>query len=138
MQDLTPGVCAEATPNAVRSLFLAAALLLASSGTLGAASAQKWLLLEPPVDETSDRVTVLDQTPLAQWNRVGVYDREAACESRQREAARATMEEYVRLSTSAPLPPMDVWLAVARDRRRAEASTCVVSDDPRLAPASPR
>jgi len=41
MQDLALGVCAEATPNAVRSLFLAAALLLASSGTLGAASAQK-------------------------------------------------------------------------------------------------
>ena len=127
MQDLTP-----------RYLCLAVALLLASSGTPEAASAQKWLLLEPPVDETSDRVTVLDQIPLAQWNRVGAYDREAACESRQREAARATMEEYVRLSTSAPLPPMDVWLAVARERRQAEASRCVASDDPRLTPTSPR
>ena len=122
----------------MRSLLLAVSLLLASSGTLGATSEQKWLLLEPPADETSDRVTVLDQVPLAQWKKVGVYQREAACESRQREAASAAMEEYVRLSTSAPLPPMDVWLAVARDRRQAEASRCVASDDPRLTPASPR
>jgi hypothetical protein len=118
--------------------LLAVSLLLASSGTLGATSEQKWFLLEPPADETSDRVKVLDQVPLAQWKRVGVYQREAACESRQREAARAAMEEYVRLSTSAPLPSMDVWLAVARDRRQAEASRCVASDDPRLTPASPR
>jgi hypothetical protein len=117
---------------------MALALVIASFGTPAAESAQKWLLLEPPVDETSDRVTVLDQAPLAQWNRVGTYDREATCESRRSEDVRATMTEYVRLSTSAPLPPMDTWLAVARDRRRAEASTCVSADDPRLAPAPPR
>ena len=122
----------------MRCLLMAVTLLIAPSGTLGAAGAPKWLLLEPPVDETSDRVKVLDQAPLAQWNRIGAYDREATCESRRNEAVRATMEEYVRLSTSAPLPSMDVWLAVARDRRRAEASSCVSADDPSLAPAPPR
>jgi len=82
----------------------------ASFGTLATASAQRWLLLEPPVDETSDLIKVLDEVPLAQWNRIGTYDREATCESRRNEALEAAMEEYLPMSKSSPLPPRNIWV----------------------------
>jgi hypothetical protein len=122
----------------MRYLVMVVALLIALLGTLAAASAQRWLLLEPPVDETSDRIKVLDEAPLAQWTRIGTYEREATCESQRNEALKAAVEEYLRMSKLSPLPPRNIWLGAARDRRRAEASSCISGDDPRLAPESPR
>jgi hypothetical protein len=119
-------------------VLLTAALLLALFGSRVTASAQKWLLLEPPVDGTSDLGRVLDEAPLAQWNRVGTYDTEGICEARRKEAAQATRAETMRMSKSSPLPSVDMWRAADRDRRRAEASDCISADDPRLAPQSPR
>ncbi len=72
--------------------------------------------MEPPLDGTSDLGKVLDEAPLAQWNRIGRYDSEATCEARRNEAVKATMDEVVRMSKSWPLPSRDMWLGAARDR----------------------
>lgn len=117
---------------------MAVALLIAPFGSLATASAQRWLLMEPPFDGTSDLGKVLDEAPLAQWNRIGRYDSEATCEARRNEAVKATMDEVVRMSKSWPLPSEDMWRGAARDRRLAEASSCISADDPRLAPESSR
>jgi len=114
------------------------ALIVGTFDTPATASAQKWLLLEPPVEGTSELGKVLDEAPLAQWNRIGRYDTEGTCEARRNEAVKATREETMRMSKSSPLPSIDMWRAADRDRRRAEASDCIPADDPRLAPKSPR
>ena len=114
------------------------ALIVGTFDSPATASAQKWLLLEPPVEGTSELGRVLDEAPLAQWNRIGKYDTEGTCEARRNEAVKATREETMRMSKSSPLPSIDMWRAADRDRRRAEASDCISADDPRLAPKSPR
>ena len=95
-------------------------------------------MLEPPLDGTSDLGQVLDEAPLAQWNRIGTYATEGACEASRKEAVKATREETMRMSKSWPLPSIDMWRAADGERRRAEASDCISADDPRLAPESPR
>ena len=113
-------------------------LLIGFVDALATASAQRWLLLEPPVEGTSELGKVLDEAPIAQWNRIGTYDTEGTCEARRNEAVNATREETMRLTKSSPLPSIDMWRAAERDRRRAEASDCFSADDPRLAPTRSR
>jgi hypothetical protein len=122
----------------MRYLLIAVGLLIAPFGSLATASAQRWLLLEPPLDGTSDLGKVLDEAPLAQWNRIGAYDTEGTCEARRNEAVKATMDEIMRMSKSSPLASRDMWRGAVRDRRLAEASSCISADDPRFAPESPR
>jgi hypothetical protein len=69
-------------------------LLFGAFDSLAIASAQRWLLLEPPVDETSELGKVLDEAPIAQWNRIGTYDTEGTCEARRNEAVKATSVSY--------------------------------------------
>jgi hypothetical protein len=113
-------------------------LIIGAFDSLATASARKWLLLEPPVEGTSELGRVMDEAPLAQWNRIGTYDTEGTCEARRNEAVKATREETMRMTKSSPLPSIDMWRAAERDRRCAEASDCFSADDPRLAPKSPR
>jgi hypothetical protein len=113
-------------------------LLMGLFDPLATAGARRWFLLEPPVDETSELGKVLDEAPIAQWNRIGTYDTEGTCEARRNEAVKATREETMRLTKSSPLPSIDTWRAAERDRRRAEASDCVSADDPRLPPTLSR
>jgi len=102
----------------------------------GAAAAQGWYLLEPPVDDTVERGRVLDDAPLARWIRTGTFATEAACEAKRREALEATRAEMMRLSRTSPLPSVDTWRDADRDRRLAQASDCVSTDDTRLGPTS--
>jgi len=118
----------------MRFLLIAVALLIAPFGSLATAGAQRWLLLEPPLDGASDPGKVLDEAPLARWNRIATYDTEGTCEARRHEAVKATRDETMRMSKSSPLPSIDMWRAADRDRRLAEASDCISADDPRLAP----
>ena len=122
----------------VRYPLMVLVLLIGTFDALATASAQRWLLLEPPVDGTSELGKVLDEAPIAQWNRIGTYDTEGTCEARRNDAVKATREETMRMSKSSPLPSVDMWRAADRDRRRAEASDCISADDPRLAPKTPR
>ena len=122
----------------MRCLLTVLVLLTGAFDPLAAASAQRWLLLEPPVDETSEVGKVLDEAPIAQWNRIGAYDTEGTCEAHRNEAVKATRAETMRMSKSSPLPSIDMWRAADRDRQRAQASDCISADDPRLAPNSPR
>jgi hypothetical protein len=62
--------------QATRYLLLTVALLISPFGLPAAAGAQRWLLLEPPLDGTSDLGMVMDEAPLARWNRVGTYNTE--------------------------------------------------------------
>ena len=113
------------------------ALLMAPFGALASEGAKGWYLMEPPVDETSDLgFGVLDQAPLTQWARIATYSTEAACESRRNEAVSAALNEIVRLSKTSPLPKIDIWKGAGRDRRLAEASSCVSADAHRFAPGS--
>ena len=113
-------------------------LLIGLFDSLATAAARRWLLLEPPVDGTSELGKVLDEAPITQWNRIGTYDTEGTWEARRNEAVKATREETMRLTKSSPLPSIDMWRAAERDRRRAEASDCISVDDARLAPTLSR
>jgi hypothetical protein len=106
---------------------------LAGEGTKG------WYLLEPPVDETSKVLFgILNQAPLTQWKRVGVYDSEAACEYRRNEAVQASREETLRLSKTSPLPKLEIFNGAYRDSGLANSSVCVSADDSRLTSGSTR
>jgi hypothetical protein len=73
-------------PETVRYLLMVLVLLIGPFDSLATARAQRWLLLEPPVDGTSELANVLDEAPIAQWNRIGTYDTEGTCEARRNEA----------------------------------------------------
>jgi hypothetical protein len=125
-------------PETVRYLLMVLVLIIGAFYSLATASALKWFLLEPPVEGTSELGRVLDEAPIAQWNRIGTYDTEGTCEAHRNEAVKATREETMRLTKSSPLPSIDMWRAAERDRRRAEASDCISADDPRLRPTLSR
>jgi len=110
--------------------------LIAAVGVLAGEGAKGWYLLEPPVDETSNRI--LNQAPLTQWKRVATYDSEAACEYRRNEAVEASREETLRLSKTSPLPKLEIFKGAYRDSGLANSSMCVSADDPRLTSGSPR
>ena len=110
--------------------------LIAPFGVLAGEGAKGWYLLEPPVDETSNRI--LNQAPLTQWKRVATYDSEAACEYRRNEAVEASREETLRLSKTSPLPKLEIFKGAYRDSGLANSSICVSADDPRLASGSTR
>jgi hypothetical protein len=95
-----------------------------------------WYLLEPPVDETSNRI--LNQASLTQWHRIATYDTEAACEYKRNEAVQASRDETLRLSKTSPLPKLEIFKGAYRDSGLANASLCVAADDPRLTSGSTR
>ena len=98
--------------------------------------AKGWYLIEPPVDETSNRI--LNQAPLPQWKPIATYDTEAACDYKRNEAVQANREETVRLSKTSPLPKLEIFKGAYRDSGLANSSICVDADDPRLKSGSAR
>ncbi len=120
-------------------LWMTVALLIASVDALAGEGADRWHLLEPPVDETSNVVFgILAQAPLAQWKRIATYDTEAACEHQRNEAIQASRDETLRLSKTSPLPKLEIFKGAYRDSGLANASLCVTADDPRLVSGSTR
>ena len=128
-------------------------LVIGAFDSPATASAQKWLLLEPPVEGTSELGKVLDEAPIAQWNRIGTYDTEGTCEARRNEAVQATKKKrygcrshrrFHRLTCGAPLIETDgalrpvtafpqTTLASRRNRRGEDNMTrqCLLYERPR-------
>ncbi len=113
--------------------------LIALFDPLAGERSQEWYLLEPPVDETSNVVFgIWNQAPLTRWNRIATYDTEAACEYKRNEAVQASRDETLRLAKTSPLPELEIFKGAYRDSGRANASICVIADDPRLTSGSTR
>jgi hypothetical protein len=124
--------------DTMKWLLLAVTLLIAPFAAVVSGGPKQWLLLEPPVDETSEFGRVLDEAPLPRWTRFGTFDNETACEFKRRESVEATLKEIVKLNKTSPLPSRDTFRGALRDRRLAEASNCVSADDPHLLQRPPR
>jgi hypothetical protein len=125
-------------PDKMKWLRLAVALLIAPFAAVVSGGAKQWLLLEPPVDETSEFGRVLDEAPLPRWIRIGTFDNEAACEAKRRQSVEAALNEIVKLNKTSRLPSRDIFRGALRDRRLAEASNCVSADNPHLSQGPPR
>jgi hypothetical protein len=114
-------------------------LLIAPFFALAGESAERWYLLEPPVDETSNVLFgILNQAPLTQWHRIATYDTETACEYKRDEAVQTSRDETLRLSKTSPLPKLEIFKGAYRDSGLANASICVSADDPRLTSGATR
>ena len=121
------------------AVLLIVVSLIAPFGPFAGEGTKGWYLLEPPVDATSNALFgILNQAPLTQWNRIAIYDTEAACEYKRNEAVQASREETLRLSKTSPLPKLEIFKGAYRDSGLANASICVTANDPRLTSGSAR
>jgi hypothetical protein len=115
-------------------------LFLVFAGVVAApdiASAQGWYWLAPPFDATG--LTILDKTPLAQWQALGSFDRADECEAAKLTALKSAawnVQNLSKLPESQRAP--GILEVTRRDEHRRSASLCVSAADPRLAPRSTR